>query len=645
MKIAVVGLGDVGTVTGACLTQTGHTVIGVDVNPVKIGQLNEVASPITEIRLDEMVRAEVRAGHLWATSDIAGAVAAADVVLVCVGTPSGRDGDVHLQDVRRVIAEIGGTMAHLDGWRLIHITSTVPPGTVAHEIGPLLEHSSGKSWPDEFGVAFSPEFLHGDTATDVLSLPQSVVAADDDRSFEAAQSVYAAFADDVIRRSISVAEMVKLSRLVSHAPPTSSRRRRILILVENLAVPFDRRVWQEARTLQEAGYDVSVICPKSTQHPESFQTLEGVRIYRYPSPFEARRTAGYLIEYPQALVSQLVLAIKVARAGRIDVIQACNPPDLLFLVALPFRLLTGTRFIFDHHDASPELLIAKGRRRGSRIVRFAELLERWTFSGATVSMATNESYRRIAVERGGMSPDDVFVVRSGPDLSRFAAAQVDPELRRGKQYLVAYVGVMGIQEGIDYLLEAADLLVNKRGRTDVQFTLAGSGPEFSRVVDRVAELGLADNVALLGRVSEEVLAALLTTADLCVNPDEWNEMNDISTMNKILEYMALGKPIVQFDLREGRVSAGGASLYARPNDAESLADGIAELLDDEAQRARMGAIGHERFESTFSWEHSAPALLAAYRQALARTSRVEPPTGASRRSGGRRVLDRVRAGR
>lgn len=418
----------------------------------------------------------------------------------------------------------------------------------------------------------------------------------------------------------------------------------MLILVENLAVPFDRRVWQEARTLQEAGCDVNVICPTSKQHPESFETLEGVRIYRYPGLFEARRTAGYLLEYPQALVCQLVLAIKVARAGRIDIIQACNPPDLLFLIALPFRVLTRTRFIFDHHDASPELLIAKGRRRGGWLVRFAELLERWTFAGATVSMATNESYRRIAIERGGMAPDDVFVVRSGPDLSRFAAARVDPQLRRGKKHLVAYVGVMGIQEGIDYLLEAADLVVHRRGRTDVQFTLAGSGPEFNRIVERVADLGLTDHVALLGRVSEEVLAALLTTADLCVNPDEWNEMNDISTMNKILEYMALGKPIVQFDLREGRVSAGDSSLYAAPNDAESLADAITELLDDEARRARMGAIGHERFESRFSWEHSAPELLAAYRRALSKTPRRQLPAETSGPTGGQPVTSRLRPG-
>ena len=218
MNIAVVGLGYVGTVTGACLAESGHSVVGVDVNPVKIDQLNQGISPVTEIRLDEMVRGNVEAGRLRATSDIAGAVADADVVLVCVGTPSGRNGDVHLQDVLKVVAEIGGAIARLDGWRLVLITSTVPPGTVATEIIPLLERSSGKSWPEGFGVAFSPEFLREGTAVaDFLSPPKSVVGADDDRSFETARSVYATFADDVTRTSISVAEMVKFSDNAWHA--------------------------------------------------------------------------------------------------------------------------------------------------------------------------------------------------------------------------------------------------------------------------------------------------------------------------------------------------------------------------------------------------------------------------------------------
>ncbi|WP_345044536.1 glycosyltransferase family 4 protein [Georgenia daeguensis] len=388
--------------------------------------------------------------------------------------------------------------------------------------------------------------------------------------------------------------------------------------MENLAVPFDKRVWQEARTLRDAGYDVNVICPRSSQHPQAHEVLEGVNIYRYASPFEARRAAGYLLEYPLALAAQLALALKVHRAGRLDVIQACNPPDLLFLVAQPFRLLSGTRFVFDHHDACPELMMAKGRHRGSLLVRLMERLERWTFATADVSIATNESYRRIAVERGGMAPEDVFVVRSAPTVSRFAHAREDPAVRRGKRHLVAYVGVMGIQEGIDYLLDAADLLVNRRGRRDIQFSLAGSGPEFTRLVARAEELGLQENVTFLGRISDEELATLLATADVCVNPDEANEMNDISTMNKIMEYMALGKAVVQFDLTEGRVSAGDASVYARPNDAASLADCIAELLDSPWRRARMGETGRARFMTRLSWEHSVPHLLAAYDRVLGR---------------------------
>jgi glycosyltransferase involved in cell wall biosynthesis len=410
----------------------------------------------------------------------------------------------------------------------------------------------------------------------------------------------------------------------AHRKREADRPPRVLILVENLAVPFDKRVWQEARVLQSAGYDVNVICPRSAQHPEPHEVLDGVNIYRYASPFEARRPLGYLLEYPLALASQLALALKVHRAGRLDVIQACNPPDLLFLVAQPFRLFGRARFVFDHHDACPELMVAKGRQPGSLLVRLMERLERWTFATADVSIATNESYRRIAIERGGMAPEDVFVVRSAPTVGRFSAAREDPAVRRGKRHLVAYVGVMGIQEGIDYLLEAADLLVNGQGRRDIQFSLAGSGPEFGRLRARAEELGLEENVTFLGRISDEDLAALLATADVCVNPDEVNSMNNISTMNKIMEYMALGKAVVQFDLAEGRVSAGEASLYARPNDAGSLASCIAELLDDPGRRALMGETGRSRFLTQFSWEHSVPHLLAAYDRALSRSPATVP---------------------
>ena len=402
-------------------------------------------------------------------------------------------------------------------------------------------------------------------------------------------------------------------------------RQSVLVLVENLSVPFDRRVWQECRALDAAGYDVHVVCPASKQDPEPYALIEGVQIHRYPAGFEAAGMLGYLREYGTALFHMTRLSWRIRRRTRIAAIHACNPPDVLFLVALPHMLLGRTRFIFDHHDVSPELLLAKGLRERSAMVRLAYVLERLTFRLAHVSIATNESYKRVAVTRGGMDPDDVFVVRSGPDLRRFAPVPPNDALKRGRRFLVGYVGVMGRQEGIDYLLEAARHLVIDKGREDVQFMLAGAGPELARLRKRVAELGLSSYVEFRGRISDRDLLELLSTADVCVNPDEWNRMNDMSTMNKILEYMAVGKPVVQFDLREGRVSAGEASLYVTRNDATAFGDGIASLLDDPAARARMGAIGLERVATVLNWDAQVPQLLAAYAKALRQEKRAVEP--------------------
>jgi len=308
------------------------------------------------------------------------------------------------------------------------------------------------------------------------------------------------------------------------------------------------------------------------------------------------------------------LTWKAASGRQVDVVQACNPPDLLFLAALPLVLLRRARFVFDHHDVSPELLMAKGRSANSRAVRLATFLERATFNRAVVSIATNQSYRDVAITRGGMAPEDVFVVRSGPAKGWDPVAP-DPALRRGRRYLVGYVGVMGVQEGIDLLLEAARLVVAQRD--DVTFALAGSGPEAKRLRAPSESMGLADHVTFLGRVSDADLVRLLCTADVCVNPDEVNPMNDISTMNKVVEYMALGRPIVQFETREGRVSAGEASLYAAPNDPASMAEAIIRLLDDPDPRAEMGAAGQRRFETELAWSQQVPQLLAAYDRALA----------------------------
>ena len=404
-----------------------------------------------------------------------------------------------------------------------------------------------------------------------------------------------------------------------HSPVRRGRwggRRHVLILVQNLPVPFDRRVWQEARALTAAGYEVHVVCPRTTNYPRRRETVEGIHIYRYSPGPEAGRAVEYLREYSIALLGQMRLALAIRLRRRIDVVHICNPPDLLFLVALPL-MAAGARLIYDHHDACPELMIAKGHQEGGRLVRLITRLERLTYRVANVSVETNGSFREIALRRGGMQASDVFVVRSAPAVKRFANARPDNKWRRGRKYLVGYVGIMGRQDGLDYLIDVAHLITQDWGRDDVQFVLVGDGPELARLKQKATDLGLDDCVEFTGLVSsDEVLGSILATTDVCVSPDEANPMNDISTMNKVMEYMALGKPIAQFDLREGRVSAGDASLYAAGADAWSLAACIIQLVDDALLRAQLGEAGRERFHATLSWEAQVPALLAAYRRAL-----------------------------
>ncbi|HJX18310.1 MAG TPA: glycosyltransferase family 4 protein [Acidiferrobacterales bacterium] len=392
--------------------------------------------------------------------------------------------------------------------------------------------------------------------------------------------------------------------------------RRVLIIVENLPVPFDRRVWQEAGTLREAGYEVSIICPVGKGHETRHEVINGINIYRHPLPVEASGAMGYALEYSLALFWEFVLALRVLRTHGFDVIHACNPPDTIFLIGLFFKLF-GKKFIFDHHDINPELYEAKFGRR-DLFYRLLCRLERWTFQAADVSIATNESYRRIAIERGGMDPERVFVVRSGPDLRRLKIVPPVESLKKGRKYLVGYVGVMGKQEGIDYLLRAARLIVNDMKRTDVHFGLVGGGTELEDMRAYALALGVGDYVTFTGRVPDQQMLEMLNTADVCVNPDVANAMNDKSTMNKIMEYMALGKPVVQFDLTEGRFSALEASLYAEKNNELDLARKIVQLLDDPEARAKMGAFGRNRVENELEWKYEVPRLLRAYEVAFAR---------------------------
>jgi glycosyltransferase involved in cell wall biosynthesis len=389
---------------------------------------------------------------------------------------------------------------------------------------------------------------------------------------------------------------------------------RVLIIVENLPLPFDRRVWLEARTLKAAGAKVSIICPTGKGYEKRHEVLEGIEIYRHPLPVEADGALGYLLEYGAALFWETLLAWRVFLKGGLDVIHGCNPPDLIFLVALPFRLF-GVRYLFDHHDINPELYEAKYDRRGF-FWKLMVLFERLTFKAAKVSIATNESYRRIAIERGGKRPEDVFVVRSGPDLSKVKPVLPVDRWRNGRRFLIGYVGVMGRQEGIDLFLEAMKHIVQVRGRTDVQACLVGGGSSLNEMKALSSSMGLDDYVTFTGRAPDQTLFEVLSTADVCVNPDVANPFNDRCTMNKIMEYMACGKPIVQFEMTEGRVSAGEASLYAEKNDPADMADKILALLDDPERRGRMGAFGRERVERELSWATQIEPLLSAYERVL-----------------------------
>ena len=391
---------------------------------------------------------------------------------------------------------------------------------------------------------------------------------------------------------------------------TVHKPKRVLILVENLPSPFDRRVWQEANSLRDAGYGVSIICPTGKGCEKKFESISGIDIWRYELPAEGEGAKGYAVEYSAALFWTFVLAWRVFFTRGFDVIHACNPPDLFFLIGGFFKLF-GKKFVFDHHDINPELYEAKFGRRDF-LYRLILKLERWTFRTADVSIATNESYKRIAIERGRMSPERVFVVRSGPSLERMKVGLPDESLKRGRRHLVGYVGVMGKQEGIEYLLRAVHHIVFALGRTDVHFGLVGGGTSLAAMQELAGELNIADFVTFTGRVPDCDLLAMLNTADICVNPDIANDMNDKSTMNKIMEYMALAKPIVQFDLIEGRFSAQEASLYARRNDAVDMAEKIVELIDDEPRRRRMGECGRDRVEQVLEWRYEAPKLLAAY---------------------------------
>jgi len=392
----------------------------------------------------------------------------------------------------------------------------------------------------------------------------------------------------------------------------------VLHVSENLPLPFDRRVWMELSALAAAGLEVSAICPMGDAYRLPYEVIDGIHIWRYPAPAPTRGFLSYAWEFLYCWLQTARLSVVVLARRGFDIIHAANPPDTFWALALPYRWF-GKRYVFDHHDLCPELYLARfgSDRQGNPAHRALGWLEWAQFRTADLVISTNESYRRVALTRGRMPADRVVVVRSGPSRERFATVrEVDPALKRGRPFLVAYLGVMAPQDGVDHLLRAVHHLV-RRGRRDISFTLMGAGDSFDDLRAMARELALEDRVLFTGRIPDAEVEVTLATADVCVCPDPLNPLNDVSTMNKMLEYMACARPIVAFDLREHRFSTADGALYARPNCDEDLADKISQLLDDPDGRARMGEYNRQRFLERMAWEHHAGELVRAYERLCA----------------------------
>jgi glycosyltransferase involved in cell wall biosynthesis len=397
--------------------------------------------------------------------------------------------------------------------------------------------------------------------------------------------------------------------------------RRALILVEDLPVPFDRRVWNEAQTLRDAGWRVTVVCPRGEGARRWHDRIDRIGIFRYPLPTTAAGLFNHVLEYAVAIPATLLLSLLAWRGRRFDVVHLCNPPDFLFPIGRLFRWL-GSAVVYDQHDLAPEVYVAQGGRKGGAVHRFLRWSEGATYRSADAVIATNATYRRFALSRGGVDPARLFVVRSAPDPQRIFRVEPDPELKAGRPYLVVYLGTMGPQDGVDLFVRAARRVLDER-RGEVRFLAMGGGNQLEGLREMAAGLGLAeDDLTFTGRIPDAQLRTALSTADLAISPDPANDFNEYCTMNKTLEYMAIGLPVVAFDLEETRVSAADAAVYAEPNDPAGLARLTVDLLDQPAERARMGAAGQERISGALSWQRSAASLLEAYEAALHR--RISP---------------------
>ena len=390
------------------------------------------------------------------------------------------------------------------------------------------------------------------------------------------------------------------------------KSRRVLMIVQDLPVPYDRRTWLEATTLSQAGYTVSVICPQSPRFKASYECLEDIDIYRYPLPFEAYGVLSYILEFAWCFVMAFILSCRVHLFGRgFDVIHSCNPPETYWALARVWRCF-GKRFLFDHHDLSPEMYEAKYKKRGGLLHKMLLWLERMTFVTAHTVIASNQSYRDIACRRGGVHEEAVFVVRSGPDTKRFQLREPEKALKQGRRYMCCYLGKMCEQDGVDYLVRVAKILAVDRQRDDLLFVFMGEGPDQPNLVRYAEQIGVSQHCHFTGYVSDDEICRYLSTTDIAVDPDPKTVWSDKSTMNKMMEYMFFGCPIVAFDLTENRYSARYSAVYIEPNCEVKMADMIEVLLQNETHRQWMSEYGKTRVRTELLWDKSVSPLLDAY---------------------------------
>ena len=385
-------------------------------------------------------------------------------------------------------------------------------------------------------------------------------------------------------------------------------QKKILILIEDGSFLFDNRVKREAATLTRAGYQVAVICPRYPAESK-FDVYRNVSIYRYSK----WTFGGHIGEYLSSLIKGGWLSLKAwRRHGGFDFIQACNPPDLWFIIVALFKFVFGVKFIFDHHDICPELFLSRFGDKNRIGYAAMLILERLTFKLCDGVISTNESYKQIAKKRGGIPDGLIRVVRNGPDLKKFQPRERDPDIIDENSILVGYLGNMNPQDGVDHLLLAARSIIHYHRRENIHFVLVGKGDAFDDLNCKAARFNINHRVRFMGRLPDEEMLRYISSCDICVQPDPLNPLNNLSTMNKVMEYMALEKPVVAYDLIETRYSGGDCILYAEPNEPEDLARKILELTDNPELRLFLGKKGRKRIESCLSWKHSEFQLIDLY---------------------------------